>query len=679
MKAEPIPGAGGAMQLPALFADAGWSRVETLVEAGPCRRRRLSADDGTVVLHDEFPDQPGLTCGFLRRPTGAAAPLRFAVPGAYRIVSCAVGGWLLEAMDADGDSWWLPRVPMLRTFDAHGRVLSEQEAAVAAFGATDAGIEIAFDVPAEKVFNAAVWRIEPAARAICADLQGLLNVERARSYLWSSQATIGLPAELYVHLIDGWVYENAWAYPRKWKFCCDLDAYEIFLRFTGLERATGKRLYGLLRRQLLLSTLARQSADGAWYHGEWTDMNECHLRFMSGALLLIENALEEWPDAALQQSLARGVAYAAARTDSTAIGQWFLHDSVEESPASMDEMHRQTGAIVKHFGAWTPSHFLGKSPTNKMILNTHVDTLIAVDRYRRHSGDRTHDSLVESALAAARAAVALQPAPALYALVDRAIRLTMLPSAMAVRLPLPLRIVRKLANDHLLRNLWRIKHRWPRFVMPGGFIDRHLGPLQFSAKYHPVNVMDLVRLWRQFPDQSQEAVVSAAVDYVMGRDRATLRWWQELRSRRVSIGVFGEALIHLCQLSPQASYRRHLAEVLMVDADLQLGFPPSMAGGNAEIVPPGRQMPCPSAGHPALLVVNLGTREQPELLVVNPTKHAVELTWERPPDAALRWTASGSGSEARGADTMRVPARGYLRGLVSGDERIESNSLERST
>ena len=105
MKAEPIPGAGGAMQLPALFADAGWSRVETLVEAGPCRRRRLSADDGTVVLHDEFPDQPGLTCGFLRRPTGAAAPLRFAVPGAYRIVSCAVGGWLLEAMDADGDSW----------------------------------------------------------------------------------------------------------------------------------------------------------------------------------------------------------------------------------------------------------------------------------------------------------------------------------------------------------------------------------------------------------------------------------------------------------------------------------------------------------------------------------------------------------------------------------------------
>jgi hypothetical protein len=657
--------AGDSLHFRDLFDPGRWGADEPVVTTGAAARvRRTSVDGAVVVQRDEFTGLPGVSCAFVRIAAGPSRQLWFVADGRFRLVSCAAGGWLLDAGDPDGDSYWIPALPMLRTFDAHQRVLEERVAAVVTFAAGQRVLEVAFAVRPGLVFDWAVWRIAPHARKIADELQALLNVERTRTYLWNSQATIGLPAELYVHLIDGRVYQNARAWPRKWKFCCDLDAYEIFLRFGGLENATGKGLYRLLRLQLLLSTLARQAPDGGWYHGEWTDQNECHVRFMAGAMLLLGNALDDWPDDAVRAALARGADFIAARADRTDLGLWFLHDSVEESAEAMDEMHRQTGAIVKNHGAWRPSRFLGKSATNKMILNTHVDATVVLQRHRQVTGDERHAEAIVSAVAATRGLLALRPAPRLYALVGWALRRTMLPADEAAYLPPPARAVKRLANRFLLPNLWRIKHRWPRIVMPGGFIDRHLGPLQFSPNYHPINIMDLVRLWRCFPDEPLAEVIEGGVRFVMERDGATLRWWTESRPRRFAIGAFGEALVHLCMLRPELPYRHYLARVLMLDADLQQGLPPSLQGGNAEIVPPAQQLPCPSAAHPALVVANLGTRERPELLVVNPTNSALDLRWETSPPPPLEWTATGTKGPAKPSTGKSVPARGYLHGLA---------------
>lgn len=674
MKRDSLPADADTLHLHTLVDVGAWDRVEPVFKGGMGARVRLSSENGIVVQRDEFSDMPGLICAFVRLSADTPKPVRFVADGRFCIIACAAGGWLLESADPQCDSWWLPRQPVARTFDGHGRVLLEQETELLMFGAGAEAVAVSFVVPAGFSLTAAIWRIAPNARAVCKELQTLLGIEHTRSYLWSSRATIGTPGELYAHLIDGRVYQSARAYPRNWKFCSDLDAYEIFLRFAGLERATGKRLYGLLRRQLVLSTLARQSADGGWYHGEWSDMHECHLRFMAGALMLLESALDEWPDETVRAALARGIAFAAGQTDRTEIGLWLLHDSLEHSAAAMDEMHRQNRSLVKQFGAWRPSRLLGKSSTNKMILNTHVDMLVVLQRYRQLTGDPSYDETIASALAATRALLALRPKPWLYGVVGHALKLTMLPSDDAKRLPLPLRVLRRLAARHLLPNLWRLKHRWPRIVMPGGFIDRHLGPLQFSPNYHAVNVLDLVRLWRHFPDEQLEEVIAGGIDFAMGRELATVRWWQEVPSRRFAIGVLGEALVHLCALEPEAAYRHHLARVLLVGADLNLGLPPSLHGGNAEITAADRQTGCPSARDRQLLVANLGARGYPELLVVNPAQQALELSWETPPSPHLCWTAYTR--EARGApsDGTTVPARGYLHGIApaAGDNQSET-------
>ena len=94
---------------------------------------------------------------------------------------------------------------------------------------------------------------------------------------------------------------------------------------------TSSRFYSLLRRQILFSVIARQSPDGGWCHGEWTDFMESHFRFHNAAMLLMEAALEETKDKVVREALDSAASFISRRTDRTDIGLWFLHDSLEQS------------------------------------------------------------------------------------------------------------------------------------------------------------------------------------------------------------------------------------------------------------------------------------------------------------------------------------------------------------
>lgn len=645
-----------------LFQISDIARSEPVVSSGLFSRSLASLPDGGTLLRDDFPDGKGACCLFVRLPQGASSGTRFVVDGTYHVASCVAGGWLLESRDEAAPSYWIPQPPVLRTTDAHGRILQEEAASLTGFDASTHELAVSVQALPGLSLDCVVWRIPEEARGLCSELKHLYNLETARTFLWSSQTAYGLPADLYLYLIDGRVYQNARAWPRKWKFCCELDAYEIFVWMSGLELATHKRLYGLLRRQILLSVIARQSADGGWYHGEWTDLYECHYRFHNGALLLLENALDEWDDNAIRTSLAKGATFIASRVDKTDLGLWFLHDSLEESAESMNEMYRQTGALVKNFGAWKPTYMLGKSSTNKMILNTHVDTTVTLDRYGQLCGDVQFRGHVESARRAIRNLLGLQPANLLNRIVYWAVRLTLLPASRAARLPLPIRAVKRLTWMYLVPNLYRLKFAFPRIVMPGGFIDRHLSPLHFDAKYHAVNVLDLVRLWRRFPDEQLDRIVNDAVHFVLGNDKSTLRWWAESKPRQFAVVVFAEALYHLCMLNPLAAYRKHLAEVLLFIEDLGFGLPPSLLGGDGEIARHAVQVGCPSPADQRLRVANLSTINRAELLVINPTIEVLQLTWETEPPARIAWEGADGAPAAGAPDRLQVPSHGWIIG-----------------
>jgi hypothetical protein len=288
---------------------------------------------------------------------------------------------------------------------------------------------------------------------------------------------------------------------------------------------------------------------------------------------------------------------------------------------------------------------------------------VALHRYRRVTGDERFGGQVASARDATRAMLALRPMELLYRIVYAGVRLTLVPAADAGQLPLPKRALKRLLRIYLLPNLFRLKRAFPRLVMPGGFVDRHLSHLHFDGNYHAVNVMDLARLWRQFPDERLEAVLDDAIRWVVGNNQRVLRWWAEAPPRQFAVVVFAEALYHLCMLRTSSDDRRHLAETIMQIEDLGLGLPPSLLGGNAEITPRARQVPCPSPTDRRLRIVNLSTSARDELMVVNPTQEDRPLQWETPCRPGIVWKRADGATTASASLPLKVPARSWLTGV----------------
>lgn len=620
------------------------------------RSTRDTAGRAGLVL-DTFPDVDGASCCFLRIGTIPDDVVELVLDGTYGMQSCPSGGWLLRPSDAHRPSYWIPLAPVLRARDANERILSEETASVTAFVPDAQRTTITLATRTGRDLECAIWRFLPAASELVADLERVRALERQPFFMLSSHSELRGPADVYRFLIHGHVYENRFDPVRRRKICSELEAYSLYVALHGLEAATRKMLYRLLKRQIVYSVLARQADDGAWHHGEWTDFMETHYRLHNGAMLLLEAALEETPDAPVAQGLSRAASALAQSADQTDIGLWFFHDSLEKSV----EMTEKSGI------RWVPSRELGKSPATKMILNSHLDAIVALDRYRQVTGDSQYAAKVESALSATEKLLALRPAERLYRVLYWAVGLTLLPEVEARRLPLALRVVKRLARQYLLPELHRVKRRWPRMVMPGGLIERHLSRLHFGVNYHSVNVMDLARVWRRFPAADFRGVLAAAVGAVTGTSLA--QYWTEGRQRQ-ALGYWVEALFQLCTLSPELQRRGDLADAMLGALDAGLGLPPSLLGAHPEIVAPGARFPCPSPRDARLRIANLSRGGEHEILVVNPSAAAIELAWEEATDGELRWLGADGKVAPSGDGPPRVPPRGWLLGR--SDQRLRA-------
>lgn len=617
------------------------------------RSRQVDADRAEFLL-DTFPDAPGAACCFVRLPNGAARTVGFSVRGDYRVEACKSGGWLILPVAGGASGYWIPRPPILRRQDAQGHIIGERQVSLTGLDVGTGELGISLDVPAGWHLDWVFWRFAADHSHLTSALRSPLPLARQRFFLWGSKASVVLPAGIYNYLLHGEVYTDAFVWPRRWKFHSELDAHGLYVALDGLESATGEIFYRLLKRQLLYSVIGQQAEDGGWHQGEWTDLMESHYRLHNAAMLMLEAAYEESGDTLVRRALEQAAAFISRCTDRTDIGAWFLHDSLENSVEAMEVMREQTRT------PWIPTRTLGKSPTNKLILNTHLDAIVTLDRYRLLTGDGSYDELLDSARAAACAILALRPAEPLYRLIYWAIHLTLLPKAQAIRLPLPLKVVKRLTWQYLWSKMHWFKRHFPRLVMPGGLIERHVAPLHYDINYHPVNLLDLLRYARRFPAEADRDIIEQAVQVVRSRD--LLQYWSEQEYRRFALVVWADALYQLCTLNPALEYREALAEAILRIEAADLGVPPSLLGGDAEVIAIQDRMPCPCPDDARLRIANLGRAGQAELIVVNPSDASIPLAWARPSAPDLVWTGADGHRVSSGATLPVIPARGWVLG-----------------
>jgi hypothetical protein len=614
-------------------------------------RRQLFREGPTVeFLLDAFPEGP--ECLFMRIPFAIYGSVRLSLGGDHNLEQSPLGGLLILPQKMDEPFYWIPRQAALRLADKEGRILAESEAPPVEWRVGAEENFAVFQVEPGKVLDWVVWRFAMDQPRWLNEFHVAAPLENQGVFLWGSHATLKNLAGIYQQLIHGAVYDVRWAWPRHRKCCSENEAHALYTGLAGLEKATGKGLYRLLQQQLVLSAMARQAPDGGWYHGLWTDGMECHYRLHASGVHMLMDEYCRAPNPKLGELLKMAAHFLAQHTDQIDAGTWFLHDSLEKSPEAMN---------TAPFG-WVSSRALGKSTSNMLVLNTHLDSTIALDRYAAITGDGQHNALVASARSAAQRVLALRTAEPFYRLLFWIINLSFLPVERASRLALPMRVLKRIGWKYLVPRLPAIKSRFPRLVMPGGYIDRELTLKTWAVDYHSINLMDLLRFYRRFGDETAYQAALRGLDFA--QYGGLKERWREMKGKEYALGFWAEALYHQCTLSSEPVYRSWLAETMLLLTDAKFGLPPSLLGANSEAVSIADQKPAPVAANAGLRVANLSRSQTRELLIVNTENQSVTCKWLQGENIVSGMSWRNADGDTLKEEALIVAPRSWIRGVA---------------
>ncbi|MEQ1622935.1 MAG: hypothetical protein ABL919_16180 [Methylococcales bacterium] len=573
--------------------------------------------------------------------------IEFILEGSYSFQSVASGGYLGQPLAADQPCLWITQLPIIRRTNESCQIMSEQQTFFSGLSWKDGGCSFSIKLSQSSFFDLNIWRLP--TNFSTEQLKSRQSFETEGYFLLGSHACINKPADLYRHLIHGAVYDLRYSWPQNKKCFSENEAHALYTIYSGLEKQTGKSIYRFFQLQLVLSLIQRQADDGGWYHGMWTDSSECHYRLQTSGVHLLMDEFQRTNCPQVKAALEKAVSFLSKATDQLSCGIWFLHDSLELSEQAMN-----SGPFK-----WIANKTLGKNISNMLVLNTHLDTSVALNRYGRITGDEQYQNLVTSALNSTRAVLELKAANWLYKPLFWAIGLTMLPTEKASQLPLPVRAIKRFAWQTLIKILPDIKARFPRLVMPNGYIDRELSLRTWAIDYQSINLMDLARHAYAFPQAFNDSILDKAMEFT--QTSGLIKRYRELSAdKHYSVGFWSEALYYRCLTKPDTKYRQWLAEAILECHDLNFGLSPSLLGTNGEALSYDQQVQMPLTDSPGLLMANLSLGVQKEFLLVNTSESPITVSWSSAPDPELEWHDSQGNSMVN--STLIINNRDWIIG-----------------
>ncbi|MBN1125885.1 MAG: hypothetical protein JXA82_12820 [Sedimentisphaerales bacterium] len=397
--------------------------------------------------------------------------------------------------------FWFPARPVLRTYDQYARIPSETT----------------IDFHADSKLDETILRLTISKGF---RLEFPLVVFNENTQLFLNQLSSMTSVETHFTAKHNWFrytgINDAWNYfvagdlyhpstpERPDRVPCQLCAHTLYNHFLYLEEQTKKNIYSILREMIAYSVMLSLPDDRKWKQGTWSHIPETHARLQADGIHLLLTHHEQTRHPAFLakaiEALEGLLEFSNPLADN---GLWFLHDSLELNETPTYPYQNRLASRV-----------FGKSLGNTLCLNTHIWTLILLIRINRLSPDSRFQEASERGMMSLEKVLTASPTSFLYRLVyaprDCLTRFAGSKRAKRIRI-----LVRK--YDHVLKRyvLPCMKSRFPRLVMPNGFIERDLIHAHLAMNYFFINMKDLLLLFAITHDNVVRKVVQRSVQYTI--------------------------------------------------------------------------------------------------------------------------------------------------------------------
>jgi len=470
---------------------------KVLYESKAFVRRLIRLSPRCQIICDALPEE-GIEVQSVRWTARTASdPASFTFSGeATGLQSDArMGTILTKGADGTKPALWYPRGFLVSRVDTRGRLSVVDGTNVESWwelgGSPTLHLELPAAADAAVTWSMVVFNDESPTTV--SDIIDLTDIESQR-FVKSDWFDTTSAADLWKNLADGAVYD-----PRdagQGRFRCQQCAMAWWSYLMALYLETSKAHYRALARWVAWSVCFDLGDDGAWRHGFWGEEPEIHSRMLWDGVRLLLSEYEIAPHADLLAGAEKVTEFAVENLTEELDGGrlWFLHDSDEGStPLSVSEP------------------VLGRSESNSLCLNTHVQALCVLARLDRvaEGGGPTREVYLRG-LCGLEAVLGLACDSRALSFVDR-----ILPFLLSWKVPHGFgeRVLRFIAYRVLLGGYWWVRKRGPCLVFPSGYIDRDLGRTILADEYHVVNLKDLCELQRLDPQPWLEEAISGAIRF----------------------------------------------------------------------------------------------------------------------------------------------------------------------
>jgi len=293
-------------------------------------------------------------------------------------------------------------------------------------------------------------------------------------------------------------------------------AFVLYYYLDFLHNRTAKRIYALLCDFIAYSLMLSLPADNRWRHGIWTDVAETHTVHQIAGIHILLSYYQRTARQAFLLKAKDAMDFLISIADKLSDDKiWFLHDTLETNMAD-------SGLFYKIFG----STAFGKADSNTLCINSHIATLTALHRLNQLDTSDKYSTYFEKGLSALKNVLQANPCDWLYLCACR-------PRDLLIRLCMKTesKIAKKLLKAWtliLMRHLLGfLKKKFPRIVMPNGFIERDLSHSSLSDIYHFLNIQAMLILYsrtktdwllKQIKKSVKYSTATGLADYVFNRE-----------------------------------------------------------------------------------------------------------------------------------------------------------------